>query len=725
MHGTSTLLGVDMPAASVTLSICCMQFQLHLPRYSSEAILKARLLTAIQNAGTRSDGGGVSRQATHVELEVAKPASESRTWSYILQPSSWSVGHRESLHELCARKCPCVFIINLFNVSKPLLDSVPVDVVVMTCWPCRVSTGTPIAIEHVLDVLSLADSGSCALAPSEVGSMSALTVPMEQLEAVKPGAASFFQWADADGDGRISFEEASAVIDFLGQDACGKRELWSDRRSMWGRHCEEQNVDPSLGPTPAQLGAALADFSDRFDKEGDPYKLRAGWTRVVAEASKAGFSCGPIAVSTFQEPMAQLLQMDVRQVKGALLALGKQQRTSAETHNSELAPAAMAVVFTKAGVMKFIEELNQAAWRWPDSLARQRQFRDDSSAARKGESAQLDWSSDEELVDGESARGLEDAALPDTERVASATSETLALRSETLALRQEVEAMQEQCRVQGRDIPGSWGSPEELLLWRMQSIGFLLENHPIDAYNGWYHKAADGVSSPADALVQAQLRNEAGMVCYQRQNTWVLHNTFADSDRCHSYLVNQNPYDGQPDHTHPLTVCDRASGWRCDVCRHHDAAPAPGYVVVTIGSSSANVKTADVPAGYSCPSVVSKSNWVGTDTYPDTFEITQDGTSLSARRTDSDQGWGMNLRITCTRTAAASQVTRRYRCAAGCDWDMCGTCWNEKAAAKGPGLLNGAQTWCTAPCTIGSDSWEERTLTATVPVSTIQRSLCG
>ena len=73
-------------------------------------------------------------------------------------------------------------------------------------------------------------------------------------------------------------------------------------------------------------------------------------------------------------------------------------------------------------------------------------------------------------------------------------------------------------------------------------------------------------------------------------------------------------------------------------------------VVVTIGSSNANTKTGSDPGGYACSKFVSITNWAGTDTYPDTFAVTQSGTSLSVKRTDAPgAGWGMNLRFYCTR----------------------------------------------------------------------------
>ena len=72
--------------------------------------------------------------------------------------------------------------------------------------------------------------------------------------------------------------------------------------------------------------------------------------------------------------------------------------------------------------------------------------------------------------------------------------------------------------------------------------------------------------------------------------------------------------------------------------------------LVTIGSSNSNTKTATVSAGCTCPSVVSKANWVGGETHEDKFAIEQTGTSLTARRTDANGGWGMDLKISCTCT---------------------------------------------------------------------------
>ena len=99
---------------------------------------------------------------------------------------------------------------------------------------------------------------------------------------------------------------------------------------------------------------------------------------------------------------------------------------------------------------------------------------------------------------------------------------------------------------------------------------------------------------------------------------------------------------------------------------------------VTVGSSGAASKTVSVPAGYTCPAVVSKANWLGSATHPDTFAISQTGGKLLVKRTDQAAAWGMNLRIQCTTTAAATKMPRYKRYA--------GTWWDRDGVAKGADL---------------------------------------
>ena len=83
------------------------------------------------------------------------------------------------------------------------------------------------------------------------------------------------------------------------------------------------------------------------------------------------------------------------------------------------------------------------------------------------------------------------------------------------------------------------------------------------------------------------------------------------------------------------------------------APPAPpgveDCVEVTAGRSSSNTKQATVSrADVTCPTEVSKDNWLGGETYDDTFVVVQSGASLSVKRSDRDgAGWGVNLRFKC------------------------------------------------------------------------------
>ena len=63
--------------------------------------------------------------------------------------------------------------------------------------------------------------------------------------------------------------------------------------------------------------------------------------------------------------------------------------------------------------------------------------------------------------------------------------------------------MREYCLRQGLDVPGSWQTPERLLVWRVQSVGFLLENHVIPAFNGYYRGISQVVLEPVGSAAAA------------------------------------------------------------------------------------------------------------------------------------------------------------------------------------------------------------------------------
>jgi hypothetical protein len=104
----------------------------------------------------------------------------------------------------------------------------------------------------------------------------------------------------------------------------------------------------------------------------------------------------------------------------------------------------------------------------------------------------------------------------------------------------------------------------------------------------------------------------------------------------------------------------RAAAARAAAARAAKAAAAT--MIVTIGSSAKkNAKIVSVPAGLSCPSQASKNSWAGPEKYGDRFAISQSGTTLVARRTDSRSGWGMNLKIRCSRSGSSGSSAAKHR----------------------------------------------------------------
>jgi len=82
-------------------------FQLHLPRYSNAAVLKERLLTAVQNAGQRSDdadGAAASTSGEYLDLaDGIGPAEGTGTTACLLKLPDEDGGHAESLADFCER----------------------------------------------------------------------------------------------------------------------------------------------------------------------------------------------------------------------------------------------------------------------------------------------------------------------------------------------------------------------------------------------------------------------------------------------------------------------------------------------------------------------------------------------------------------------------------------------------------------------------------------------
>lgn len=69
---------------------------------------------------------------------------------------------------------------------------------------------------------------------------------------------------------------------------------------------------------------------------------------------------------------------------------------------------------------------------------------------------------------------------------------------------------------------------------------------------------------------------------------------------------------------------------------------------VDIGSSSSGSKKVYVDKKFMCPLKLSKANWLGSESYPDAFQITADKDIITVTRTDAPgHGWGMNPRVKC------------------------------------------------------------------------------
>jgi hypothetical protein len=81
----------------------------------------------------------------------------------------------------------------------------------------------------------------------------------------------------------------------------------------------------------------------------------------------------------------------------------------------------------------------------------------------------------------------------------------------------------------------------------------------------------------------------------------------------------------------------------------NDLKSAGLCTTVSVGSNTDGTaaKTVEVDAGYTCPATVNRDNWLGTDSHPNIFSVTQTGNSISVLRTDASEPWGMNLQFHC------------------------------------------------------------------------------
>lgn len=73
-----------------------------------------------------------------------------------------------------------------------------------------------------------------------------------------------------------------------------------------------------------------------------------------------------------------------------------------------------------------------------------------------------------------------------------------------------------------------------------------------------------------------------------------------------------------------------------------------GCVTIAVGSSTSDIKPADVPPkGFLCPKRVSKLNWATSDKNDDVFDVTQTSEMTIVNRIDKRTGWGMDLKFKC------------------------------------------------------------------------------
>jgi len=100
----------------------------------------------------------------------------------------------------------------------------------------------------------------------------------------------------------------------------------------------------------------------------------------------------------------------------------------------------------------------------------------------------------------------------------------------------------------------------------------------------------------------------------------------------------------------------------------------------TIGSQSKScTKCVSGGTGYTCAKEINKSNWAGSDTYPDRFQVSYSGDKICVKRVDAKglncHGWGMNLRFNCHQGIQTSAT------AMPCNMKVCNQICTEKKSS--------------------------------------------
>jgi len=100
-------------------------------------------------------------------------------------------------------------------------------------------------------------------------------------------------------------------------------------------------------------------------------------------------------------------------------------------------------------------------------------------------------------------------------------------------------------------------------------------------------------------------------------------------------------------------------------------------VVLAVGSSGEQTATAVLSEPATCPTLVNNLNWLDGHTWPDVFQVSQQGLTVTVTRTDLNEGWGMDLWFECDRTAPHNykcECADGFHCIDGCDGTVGHTC---------------------------------------------------
>ena len=131
------------------------------------------------------------------------------------------------------------------------------------------------------------------------------------------------------------------------------------------------------------------------------------------------------------------------------------------------------------------------------------------------------------------------------------------------------------------------------------------------------------------------------------------------------YDWNSKKWEGASCGSNPeRTDCGCSTCTRCDETVKNDDLCQTNFEV-RVGSSSSVTKSISIPkvnGEVSCPATVDKNNRIKTDfhSYGDTWSITVSGETITARRTDKQEGWDLDLRFMCSWRKADRSCIQAY-----------------------------------------------------------------